>query len=176
MKSNLLLFALALACASCAGEPQSNPAPAAPVAVTAATSAADVPVADAPAAQPARAEDLPASGESQGGAGRPHLTGAAHAVPSPGLAHAIPSAGTAHAIPSPGAAPAASPAPSAPRRITAEELRPLLDARKAVLVDVRGASDWDFHRAAEAIHIPYDQLSARSAALPHEALLALYCT
>lgn len=164
MKSILPLIAVALACAACAGEPQSSPASAASVGAAAAPATPPstgspfvATAADATPAQPAGVEDLLAAGEAPGRAGRPHYTGAAPAAP-------------------PAAAQAAPGIASEPGRISPEELRPLLDAQQAVLVDVRGASDWGFHRAAEAIHIPYDQLRARSAELPHEALIALYCT
>ena len=52
----------------------------------------------------------------------------------------------------------------------------MMDRGDAVLVDVRGASDWAFRRASEAVHIPSQDLFARSVELPHEKLIALYCT
>ena len=52
----------------------------------------------------------------------------------------------------------------------------MIDRGDAVLVDVRGASDWAFRRASEAVHIPSQDLFARSVELPHEKLIALYCT
>ena len=157
MKSRLLLIAVALACAACAGESQSSPAPAAPVGVTSAPAStppeaapADVTGPDTPTAQPAIGTPPgSASGVTQGSTEQPN-----HAAPGTAAPHAS----------------------SEPRRTTPEELRPLMDAGRAILVDVRGESDWAFYRAAEAIHIPYGELRARSAELPHDALIALYCT
>ncbi len=52
----------------------------------------------------------------------------------------------------------------------------MMDRGEAILVDVRGETDWAFRRAEEATHIPYQDLFARSVELPHEKLIALYCT
>jgi predicted sulfurtransferase len=62
------------------------------------------------------------------------------------------------------------------RRISPDELRAMIDRGDAVLVDVRGASDWAFRRASEAVNIPSQDLFARSVELPHQKLIALYCT
>lgn len=149
MKSILPLIALTLACAACAGEPSAEAA-------------------------------LPATPPASQAAPQPAPS------PSPGdvtFAGNGKTAEPASEAPREIAAPARVPAPPAPatspleaRRITPEELRPLLDRGEAILVDVRGESDWSFYRATEAIHIPYGELQARSAELPHEPLIALYCT
>lgn len=61
-------------------------------------------------------------------------------------------------------------------RIGAAELVALIASGEAILVDVRSAAEWRSGHAEGAIHIPYSELFARSVELPHEALIALYCT
>lgn len=61
-------------------------------------------------------------------------------------------------------------------RIGAAELKAKLDAGDAVVVDVRNREQWEWSRIPGAVHISYPELFARSAELPHEALIALYCT
>jgi rhodanese-related sulfurtransferase len=53
---------------------------------------------------------------------------------------------------------------------------PLVASGDAILVDVRSAAQWRSGHAQGAIHIPYPELFERSVELPHEALIALYCT
>lgn len=61
-------------------------------------------------------------------------------------------------------------------RIGAAELAALIASGEAILVDVRSAAEWRSGHAQGAIHIPYSELFERSVELPHEALIALYCT
>jgi hypothetical protein len=61
-------------------------------------------------------------------------------------------------------------------RIGAAELAALIASGDAILVDVRSAPQWRSGHAQGAIHIPYPELFERSVELPHEALIALYCT
>lgn len=148
MKSILPLMALTLVCTACAGEPSAE-APQPPAAEASRT-------APAPPPRPAPGDVTFAE---QGDT----------AAPASGPNHASPLARVQ--------APSAQSTPQREaRRITPDELREAMDRGEAVLVDVRGESDWSFYRAAEAIHIPYGELQARSAELPHEPLLALYCT
>ncbi|HSN68168.1 MAG TPA: rhodanese-like domain-containing protein [Thermoanaerobaculia bacterium] len=149
MKSKLLLTALLLACAACAGERPPQQAAIEPAGAGAAPSAAGStsPAVDDHGEVAATAPSLPAPSPERGERG-------------------------------PNAAAATPPAETRPeaRRITPDELRPMLDRGEAVLVDVRGASDWAFRHASEALHIPSQDLFARSVELPHEKLIALYCT
>lgn len=150
MNPKPLLIALALACAACVNE---APAPytrggSAPAATAQSASAAQVSPGD-PKARSARATDETAT---------PTIPDAPRAVPATPQTAATPTA-----------------APEA-RRVTPDELREAMDRGEAILVDVRGESEWSFRRAKEAIHVPHDQLFTRSAELPHEPLIALYCT
>lgn len=61
-------------------------------------------------------------------------------------------------------------------RIGPVELAALMASGEAILVDVRSAAEWRSGHAQGAIHIPYSDLFERSVELPHEALIALYCT
>lgn len=61
-------------------------------------------------------------------------------------------------------------------RIGAVELAALIASGEAILVDVRSAAEWRSGHAQGAVHIPYSELFGRSVELPHEALIALYCT
>jgi hypothetical protein len=149
MKSILLLITAALLCAACADE---RPA-------EAAAPAARTPVSTAePATQLASPGDVTTD---------PSAVLAAPATPD------APSAAPARSPARPAAA--AAPRPEA-RRITPDELRPMLDAGEAILVDVRGEMDFAFRHAEGAVHIPAPELFARSVELPHEKLIALYCT
>ena len=88
----------------------------------------------------------------------------------------LPAAAASIAIPSRVAeVPVASPTREG-GRIGAAELAALIASGEAILVDVRSAAEWRSGHAQGAIHIPYSELFARSVELPHEALIALYCT
>lgn len=71
--------------------------------------------------------------------------------------------------------PAISTAADAPR-ITAADLKPMLERGEAVLVDVRGKEGWDRRRAKGARHIPLTELPSRLGELPKNKLIAAYCT
>ncbi|MFN2443497.1 MAG: rhodanese-like domain-containing protein [Thermoanaerobaculia bacterium] len=148
MKSTLLILsALALA-AGCSGEKTVPPSPvAAAVTSQAAPEAAPPPRPAAPAAEIPEVRPVPAEG-----------TSARIAVPS-----TVPDV------------PAAKPEPE-PGRIGAAELAPLVASGEAILVDVRSEAEWRSGHAQGAMHIPYRELFERSVELPHEALIALYCT
>jgi 3-mercaptopyruvate sulfurtransferase SseA len=62
------------------------------------------------------------------------------------------------------------------RRITPQELMPLLKKGEAVLIDVRSAEAFAASHAEGATHIPYHAIEARLKELPKEKLIALYCT
>lgn len=78
------------------------------------------------------------------------------------------------------AAPAApAPAPAArqeARRITAAELKPLVEKGEAVLLDVRSDAAWRNGHAEGALHVPLNDVASRLAQLPKEKLIAAYCT
>lgn len=64
-------------------------------------------------------------------------------------------------------------------RITAAELRRLIDAGEApVVIDVRtkGAHRYDPRRIPGALHMTFDELDGKVADLPRERELVLYCT
>ncbi len=63
-----------------------------------------------------------------------------------------------------------------PPRMTAEELKPKVDAGDAVLLDVRSAAAFATEHAKGAIHVPLDALEARLGELPKNRLIAAYCT
>jgi ABC-type Fe3+-hydroxamate transport system substrate-binding protein len=150
MKITILMFsALALA-AGCSSEKTTS----VPVAAT----AAPQPVLEAAAPAPATPE--------------------AEVIPQPDSEPApFPSTPARIAVPSPVAeVPAVPSTPGADGRIGAAELAKLVASGDAILVDVRSAAQWRSGHAKGAIHIPYPELFARSVELPHEPLIALYCT
>ncbi|MFN2239934.1 MAG: rhodanese-like domain-containing protein [Thermoanaerobaculia bacterium] len=88
----------------------------------------------------------------------------------------LPAAPAQIAVPSRVAEVPVAPPTRADGRIGAAELAALIASGEAILVDVRSAAEWRSGHAQGAIHIPYSELFARSVELPHEALIALYCT
>lgn len=153
MKSIFLLTALLMACAACTGERAGQPAAATPRST----------------GEPA----APRAGSDPGVA--PEQTVQATATdPAPSAPPSSPQAPVATRTTPAGAS--APPTKPEARRISPDELRAMIDRGDAVLVDVRGASDWAYRHASEAIHIPSQDLFARSVELPHEKLIAFYCT
>ncbi|HEY7413223.1 MAG TPA: rhodanese-like domain-containing protein [Vicinamibacteria bacterium] len=63
-----------------------------------------------------------------------------------------------------------------PTRIKADELKKLVDAGQAVIVDVRGQAAYDAEHAKGARHVPLAELSARLDQLPKDKLVVAYCT
>ncbi len=152
MKSILPLIALTLVCIACAGEPSAE---------------APLP----PTAEASKAAPAPPTTASRG-----DVTSAEQGNTAAPASDAPRGVSTPARVPAP---PAATPRVNPPRearRITPDELREAMDRGEAILVDVRDESEWSFRRAKEAIHVPHDQLFARAAELPHEPLIALYCT
>lgn len=161
MKSILPLIALTLACAACAGEPTPERAQ------------TTAPVASRPAADPAATAsplDVTTEPKEDAGAAAPVASAAgpdrSSSFPAPAPPAPLPTA----------AAPSTSSHVPEGRRIAPAELGPMVERGEAVLVDVRGDLDWAYRLAAGATHIPYQDLFARSVELPHEKLIALYCT
>lgn len=81
------------------------------------------------------------------------------------------------------APPAAAPAPAAPAdpvasaaRITAAEAKKVVDAGKAVLVDVRSAMSYQTEHAKGAINVPTYEMAARMSTLPKDKQIITYCT
>jgi hypothetical protein len=157
MKSIVPLIALTLACAACTGEPPQDRA-----------ETAVVPPRTAESATAASPPDVTPDHSGTAAAPGPVAAAPASAPEGPGATSTTPT-------PPATMAPAPSSQPEG-RRITAAELRPLVERGDAVLVDVRGASEFAYRRAAGAVHIPYQDVFARSVELPHEKLIALYCT
>lgn len=71
----------------------------------------------------------------------------------------------------------AGPASAAePVRMTAEELKPLVDSGQALLLDVRSTPAFHTEHAEGARHIPLDEVGKRLGELPKDKLIAAYCT
>ncbi len=62
------------------------------------------------------------------------------------------------------------------RRLSASALKAEVDARRAVVVDVRGASSYEAGHLAGAVHIPLSAIEARAGELPRDKLIATYCS
>ena len=79
---------------------------------------------------------------------------------------------------------AAKPAPSVvaqatpeeARRVTADELKKMLDAGKAVVYDTRGKAAYDAEHIKGALSMPSDEVAARAGELPTDKTLVFYCT
>ena len=74
---------------------------------------------------------------------------------------------------------AEAPAPTAPpdaKRIGAQEAKRLVDAGKALIVDVRSPADYEAERIAGAINIPNWMVVDRLGELPKDKLIIAYCT
>lgn len=77
---------------------------------------------------------------------------------------------------------AETPAPMAPtpppdaKRIGAPEAKRLVDAGKALIVDVRGPAEYETEHIAGAISIPNWMIVDRTGELPKDRLIIAYCT
>jgi rhodanese-related sulfurtransferase len=60
------------------------------------------------------------------------------------------------------------------REISRDDVRPKLE-QGAQLVDVRAGHEWEAGRIPGAVHIPLDELSARTDELDRERPVILYC-
>jgi 3-mercaptopyruvate sulfurtransferase SseA len=61
------------------------------------------------------------------------------------------------------------------RRVTAAELKGMLDRGEAVVVDVRTKPDFDRERIKGARSIPLGEAAARASELPKDKLIVFYC-
>lgn len=61
-------------------------------------------------------------------------------------------------------------------RITIEELKPLVDAGKVVLIDVRSAEQFVAGHIDKALHIPVASIEGEVQYLPKDKLIVTYCT
>lgn len=61
-------------------------------------------------------------------------------------------------------------------RITVEELKPLVDAGKVVLLDVRSAEQYVAGHIDKALHIPVASVESQVEYLPKDKLIVTYCT
>ena len=61
-------------------------------------------------------------------------------------------------------------------RVTAEEVKRLVEKGEALIVDVRGKDAYDQEHAEGAVNIPVGEVEARLAELPKNKLIAAYCT
>lgn len=66
--------------------------------------------------------------------------------------------------------------PEDARRVTADELRKMLDAGKAVVYDTRGKAAYDAEHIKGALSMPSDEVAARTGELPTDKTLVFYCT
>lgn len=156
MKITILMFSALALVAGCSSEKTTST----PVAAT----VAQQPAAEAAPTAQATPESVP----------QPDLEPPLLPTPTAGKPWPPPTAQIA--VPSPvRKVPAASPIADE-GRIGAVELAALMGSGEAILVDVRSAAEWRSGHAQGAVHIPYSDLFARSVELPHEALIALYCT
>jgi len=62
------------------------------------------------------------------------------------------------------------------KRVTKDELREALDKGTAIVVDVRPAQSYEQSHIKVAIHIPLEQISARSNELPRDKMIVTYCS
>ena len=67
-------------------------------------------------------------------------------------------------------------APADAPRVAAEEAVKMAARGEAVILDVRGKSDYDLEHAEGAISIPLGELEARIGELPKDKYVAAYCT
>ena len=61
-------------------------------------------------------------------------------------------------------------------RVTPQALHEALAAGTAVVVDVRGAADYDKGHIKGAVHIPADDVAARLTELPRDKQIVCYCS
>jgi predicted sulfurtransferase len=61
-------------------------------------------------------------------------------------------------------------------RLTAAEVRRLVEKGEALVVDVRGKEAYDQEHAVGAVSIPVNEIEARLKELPKNKLIAAYCT
>ena len=61
-------------------------------------------------------------------------------------------------------------------RITVEELKPLVDAKKVVLIDVRSMEQYSASHIPGALHIPVARVEGEVPYLPKGKLVVTYCT
>ena len=73
-------------------------------------------------------------------------------------------------------APATTPDTAGVRRITLADATAALNSGEAVLVDVRGETQYSAEHARGAIHIPEDQIINRLADIPMGKMIITYCT
>lgn len=62
------------------------------------------------------------------------------------------------------------------RRITADEVRELLEKNKAVLVDVRGVETYKAGHIKGALSIPLSEIEGRAKELPRDKMIVAYCS
>jgi rhodanese-related sulfurtransferase len=74
------------------------------------------------------------------------------------------------------AAASVMPEPEQFERITVDELKPLVDAGKAVLIDVRSAEQFVAGHIGGALHIPVASVEGEIEYLPKDKELVTYCT
>jgi 3-mercaptopyruvate sulfurtransferase SseA len=67
-------------------------------------------------------------------------------------------------------------APTDAKRIGAAEAKKLVDAGKAIVIDVRGPADYEAEHIAGAISLPNWLVEDRMGELPKDKLIIAYCT
>lgn len=76
------------------------------------------------------------------------------------------------AVPMPAAAPVTEPF----ERISADELKPMIDAGQVVVIDVRSAEQFMAGHIDKALHIPVASIEGEIQYLPRNVLIVTYCT
>lgn len=69
----------------------------------------------------------------------------------------------------------AAPAAALPREIDVQQAYNLTQDANVVLLDVRTQEEWDAYHAPNAVHIPLDQLAARTSELPQDKDIVVIC-
>lgn len=66
--------------------------------------------------------------------------------------------------------------PEEPRRVTAEELKKMLDSGKAVVYDTRAKTAYDAEHIKGALSMPSNEVAERAGELPKGKTIVFYCT
>lgn len=62
------------------------------------------------------------------------------------------------------------------RRVTADELKKMLDSGKAVVYDTRAKSAYDAEHIKGSLSMPFNEVAERAGELPKDKLIVFYCT
>ena len=99
--------------------------------------------------------------------------------PAPMLPEIVNAATPAPSVPFPAMTPqpqAKLPSADYPPRINVEQLQSMIQSKTAVVIDVRTLDAYQQGHIPGALHIPFDQISARSGEVPKGKEIVTYCT